>query len=63
MKGQATTDHLAENPMEGYQPMTDLFPDESILNIESEEEHTNWRMYFDWAVNLHGRGIGTILIS
>lgn len=43
--------------------MTDLFPDESILNIESEEEHTNWQMYFDAAVNIHGNGIGAVLVS
>lgn len=49
--------------MEGYHPMTDLFPDESILNIESEEEHTNWQMYFDAAVNIHGNGIGAVLVS
>lgn len=27
--------------------MTDLFPDELILNIEPEEDQLNWRMYFD----------------
>lgn len=39
------------------------FPDESILNIEAEEECPNWPMYFDGAVNLHGNEIGPILIS
>lgn len=34
-KGQAIADHLAENPVDAYQPITDLFPDESILNIEA----------------------------
>lgn len=63
VKGQAIADHLAENPVEGFQPMMDLFPDESILNIESEEENTEWRMYFDGAVNIHGSGIWAVLVS
>lgn len=63
MKGQAIADHLAENPMEGFQPMTNLFPDECILNIESEEENTDWRKNFDGAVNIHGNGIGVVLVS
>lgn len=43
--------------------MTDLFPDESILNIETEEEYPNRHMCFDGAVNVHGNGIKAILIS
>lgn len=63
MKGQAITDHLAENPIKGYQPMADLFPDESILSIELEEKQSNWQTYFHGTVNIHGNGIGAILIS
>lgn len=33
MKGQAIADHLAENLIEGYQPITDLFSDKSIVSI------------------------------
>lgn len=44
--------------------MTSFFSDESILIIEHEEdEHPNWRMYFDGAVNIHGNGIRAVLIS
>lgn len=49
--------------MEEYQPMTDLLLDEFILNIGTEKEHSNWRIYSDGAVNIHGIGIGVILIS
>lgn len=42
--------------------MTDLFLDESIMN-ESKEEHSNWHMYFDGMINIHGSGIRAILIS
>lgn len=63
MKGQAITCHLAEKPVDGYQSMRDLFPDKSILRIETEEEHSSWNMYFDGAVNMHGNGIRAILIS
>lgn len=28
MKDQAIADHQTENPVEGYQPLTDLFPDD-----------------------------------
>lgn len=48
MKGQAIADHLAENSIEGYKPMTDLFLGVSILNIKPEEEHSNWLMYLMW---------------
>lgn len=47
IKRQAIADHLAGNLVEGYQPMTSLFPDESILNIELKEEHSIKCMYFD----------------
>lgn len=39
--------------------MTDLFLNEPILNIKTEEEHPNWHLYFDEAVNVHGNGIKT----
>lgn len=38
IKGHAIADHLANNPVEGYQPMMDLFPEEPILSIEPEEK-------------------------
>lgn len=52
VKEKAIADHLAENSIDGYQPVTDLFPDEFIFNIEAEEEYPNWCTYFDGAVCL-----------
>lgn len=63
MKGQPIAKHLAENQMEGYQPMMDLFSNESILNIESEEENIDWCMCCDGAVNIYESVIGAVLIS
>lgn len=53
MKGHAIVDHLVDNPLEGYQPIIDLFPYESILDIEPEEEQSNLLMYFGGTINLH----------
>lgn len=39
LEGQAIKDHLAKNPIEGYQPMTDSFKDEMILSNAPEEEY------------------------
>lgn len=54
---------LSRNLVEDYKSMSDLFPDESILNIEVKEEYPNWCMYFDRAANVHGSGINAILVS
>lgn len=43
--------------------MINLSPDESILNIETKEEHPNWLMYFGGAVDVHKNELGAILIS
>lgn len=40
----------------------DFFPDESIMSVESEEAQPKWRMYLDGAVNIHGNGIGAVII-
>ena len=44
------------------------FPDEdlmTVLQIEKEEslEEDGWKVYFDGASNVLGRGVGAILIS
>lgn len=33
------------------------------MSIELEEEHPNWSMYFDGAINIHGNEIGDVPIS
>lgn len=55
--------YRVDNTIDGYQPMTDFAPGESILSIDTEEEHTNWRMYFNEAVIVHRNGIRAILSS
>lgn len=37
--------------------MTEFFPGESILSIETEEEYPSWCMYFDGVVHVHGNAI------
>lgn len=41
----------------------DFFLDESILNIEIEEEYPGWPMYFDGTLNFHHKRDGVVLIS
>ncbi|PKI32485.1 hypothetical protein CRG98_047124 [Punica granatum] len=63
IKGQAIADHLAEFPIEDDTPINSNFPDEGILQVDSEENKFAWKMYFDGAVNSIGSGIGAVLIS
>lgn len=64
VKGSAIADHLAANPIDEYQPLDFSFPDEDVCTTELEENTpTRWRMYFDGAVNMYGRGIGAVLLS
>ena len=42
------------------------FPDSEVVVIAEEngvERTEKWRMYFDGAVNVYGRGIGAVVIS
>ncbi|XP_031387126.1 uncharacterized protein LOC116200420 [Punica granatum] len=63
VKEQAIADHLAEFPIEDDTPINSDFPDEGILQVDSEENKFAWRMYFDGAINSTGSGIGAVLIS
>ncbi|PKI41455.1 hypothetical protein CRG98_038154 [Punica granatum] len=63
VKGQAIADHLAEFPIEDDTPINSDFPDEGILQMDSEENKFAWKMYFDGAVNFTGFGISAVLIS
>ncbi|PKI56458.1 hypothetical protein CRG98_023096 [Punica granatum] len=49
VKGQAITDHLAEFSIEDDTPINSDFPDEGILQVDSEENKFAWKMYFDGA--------------
>ncbi|PKI41723.1 hypothetical protein CRG98_037879, partial [Punica granatum] len=63
VKGQAIADHLAEFPIEDDTPINSDFPNEGILQVDSEENKFAWKMYFDGAVNSTGSSIGAVLIS
>ncbi|PKI57287.1 hypothetical protein CRG98_022326 [Punica granatum] len=63
VKGQAIADHLAKFPIEDSAPINPDFPDEGILQVDGEEEKSEWKMYFDGAVNSTGSGISAVLIS
>ncbi|PKI70944.1 hypothetical protein CRG98_008677, partial [Punica granatum] len=62
-KVKAIADHLAEFPFEDDTPINSDFPDEGILQVDSEENKFAWKMYFNGAVNSTGSGIGAVLIS
>ncbi|XP_027171637.1 uncharacterized protein K02A2.6-like [Coffea eugenioides] len=68
VKGQAITDHLAENPKDDdYQPLHTYFPDEKVLFVgaveDMSEQCPEWRLFFDGAANFFGVGIGAVLVS
>ncbi|XP_070024959.1 uncharacterized protein [Nicotiana sylvestris] len=66
VKGQALTDHPAENPVEGeYEPLKTYFPDEEVSFVGEEitKAYEGWRMFFDGAANFKGVGIGVVLVS
>ncbi|PKI34306.1 hypothetical protein CRG98_045304 [Punica granatum] len=63
VKGQAIADHLAEFPIEDDTPVNSDFPDEGILQVDSEENKFAWKMYFDGAVNSTRFSIGAVLTS
>ncbi|XP_055824366.1 uncharacterized protein LOC129892854 [Solanum dulcamara] len=65
IKGQALTDHLAENPVDKeYKPLKTYFPDEVVLFIGEDilEEYLGWRMLFDSVSNSKGVGVGAVLV-
>ncbi|XP_060211814.1 uncharacterized protein LOC132639380 [Lycium barbarum] len=65
IKGQALTDHLAENPVDNeYKPLTTYFPDEKVLLAREDisEPYSGWRMFFDGVSNFKGVRIGAVLV-
>ena len=68
IKGSAIVDFLTERANEEYEPMSFDCPNEdlmAVLQIEEEKspEENGWKMYFDGASNVLGRGVGVVLIS
>ncbi|XP_054811516.1 uncharacterized protein LOC129312805 [Prosopis cineraria] len=68
VKGSAIADHLADNPLGDDQPLDFQFPDEVICTTEEgcgegNNEEREWEMYFDGAANMHGNGVGAVIVS
>ncbi|XP_054795773.1 uncharacterized protein LOC129301225 [Prosopis cineraria] len=68
VKGSAIADHLADNPLGDDQPLDFQFPDEGICTTEEgcdegNNEEQEWEMYFDGAANMHGNGVGAVIVS
>ncbi|XP_070020672.1 uncharacterized protein [Nicotiana sylvestris] len=66
IKGQALTDHLAENLVgREYKPLKTYFPDEEVSFVGEDitEAYDGWRMFFDRAANFKRVGIGAVLVS
>ena len=68
IKGSVIANFLAERANEEYEPMSFDFPNEdliAVLQIEEEKtpEEDGWKMYFDGASSVLGRGVGAVLIS
>jgi len=50
VKGQASTDHLAEHPVDGeYKPLKIYFPIEEVSFVGEDitNAYNSWRMFFD----------------
>lgn len=72
IKGSVSPDHLANQPVEVYQPMKFYCPNEDIMFIqycyfpcpgEGLEPGSQWMLVFDGASNAKGHGIGEIITS
>ena len=68
IKGSAIADFLAGRANDEYEPMSFDFSNEdlmAVLQIEEEKllEENGWKMYFDGASNVLGRGVRAVLIS
>ncbi|XP_070039626.1 uncharacterized protein [Nicotiana tomentosiformis] len=66
IKGQALTDHHAENLVDGdYESLTTYFPNEEVLFAGEDiaESYPGWRMFLDGVANFKGVGIEVVLIS
>ena len=66
IKAQALVNHLAENLVdEEYEPLKTYFHAEEVSFVGEDifEAYPGWRLFFDGAVNHHGKGIGAVLVS
>src|SRR3989442_1253439 len=57
VKGRAVAEFLAENPVEETDEWEFSFPDEHLMNVESE----TWKLFFDGSANRYGAGAEVVL--
>lgn len=61
---EAIADYLAGLPLEDYEPVKTSFPDEELLAIEDYEGPKKyWKLYFNGALNSHGKGVPVALMT
>jgi hypothetical protein len=63
MRRSVIANHLSDNAIEDYESLNFDFPNEDVLVVEKEEKLDLWTMYFDRVVNIHGNGVGVVIIS
>ncbi|XP_054778227.1 uncharacterized protein LOC129286246 [Prosopis cineraria] len=67
IKGSTIADHLAKNPLDRHEQLNFQFPDENICFTKEDQDEEGrtiqWEMYFDEAANIHGNGVGAIMVS
>ncbi|XP_058068755.1 uncharacterized protein LOC131218089 [Magnolia sinica] len=60
VKGQAVVDFLAAHPLTDNEIVSDEFPDEQVMMIESSN---SWQVFFDGTSRATGVGAGVIFIT
>jgi hypothetical protein len=63
MRRSVIANHLSDNAIEDYESLNFYFLNEDVLVVEKEEKLDLWTMYFDRVVNIHGNGVGVVIIS
>ncbi|XP_019416411.1 PREDICTED: uncharacterized protein LOC109327701 [Lupinus angustifolius] len=61
-KGGEIPDQCVESPIHGEDRLLNEFPDSGVYVIDELEKDV-WEMYFDEVVNMHGSGVGAVIIS
>src|SRR4051812_8053082 len=74
VKGSVLVEYLAHQPIDDHQSIRMDFPDEDIMYLRSQDwdeplpeegpdPESKWGLIFDGASNVHGHGIGAIIIT
>src|SRR4051812_43310869 len=74
VKGSVLAEYLAHQPIEDHQSIRMDFPNEDIMYLRAQEwdeplpeegpdPESKWVLIFDGASNVHGHGIGAIIVT